>query len=303
MVARTYAERMSDVRDLALADGSTLQYLLDEDAPDGAGLLVYHHGTPGAGPLDPELVGPARAAGLQIVELVRPGYGGSTRVPGRSVADAAGMTADLADHLGHDRFVTLGWSGGGPHALATAALLPARCVAAISLAGIAPFDAEGLDYLAGMGDDNIEEFGAALESGAALQAFLEGALPSLTAVTGDQVIDAIATLLPEVDRAFLTGETADRMAETFRWAVASGIWGWFDDDIAFVQPWGFDLDSIAVPVQIWQGSDDLMVPFAHGEWLAAHVPGASAMLVPGEGHLSMVGRIGEGMRALREQLG
>ncbi len=294
---------MSNVRELVLADGSTLQYLIDEGAPATAGLLVFHHGTPGAGPLDPKLVAPARAAGLQLVELVRPGYGGSTRVPGRTVADVARMTAVLADHLGHDRFVTLGWSGGGPHALATAAVLPDRCAGALSLAGIAPYDADGLDYLAGMGDDNIEEFGAAVESEAALQAFLEAALPSLTDVTGDQVIDAIASLLPEVDRSFLTGETADRMAETFRWAVASGIWGWFDDDIAFVQPWGFDVDAIRVPVQVWQGSDDLMVPFAHGQWLAAHVPGATAVLVQGEGHLSMVERIGEGMRALRAQLG
>jgi pimeloyl-ACP methyl ester carboxylesterase len=294
---------MSDVRDLALADGSILQYVLDVDVPPGAGLLVYHHGTPGAGPLDPNLVGPARAAGLQVVELVRPGYGGSTRQPGRSVADVALMAAVLADHLGRDRFVTLGWSGGGPHALATAALLAGRCAGAISLAGIAPYDADGLDYLAGMGHDNIEEFGAAVLGEASLRVFLEAALPSLVDVTGDQVVDAIASLLPEVDRAFLTGETADRMAETFRWAVASGIWGWFDDDVAFVQPWGFSLDSIAVPVQIWQGSDDLMVPFAHGQWLATQVPGATANLVQGEGHLSMVGRIGDGMRALREQLG
>lgn len=294
---------MSDIRSLTLADGSTLQYVLDEGAPTGAALLVYHHGTPAAGPLDPELVVPARAAGLQIVELVRPGYGSSTRLPGRSIADVARLTAVLADHLGRERFVTLGWSGGGPHALATAALLPDRCAGALSLAGIAPYDADGLDYLAGMGDDNIEEFGAAVEGEAPLQAFLEGATSVLADVTGDDVIDAMASLLPEVDRAFLTGESADRMAETFRWAVASGIWGWFDDDIAFVQPWGFDFDAIKVPVQIWQGSDDLMVPFAHGEWLAAHVPGATATLVQGEGHLSMVGRINEGMQELRENLG
>jgi pimeloyl-ACP methyl ester carboxylesterase len=294
---------MSDVRTLTMPDGSALQYLADEDAPVGASLLVYHHGTPAAGPLDPELVVPARAAGLQLVELVRPGYGGSTRLPGRTIADAARMSAVLADHLGHERFVTLGWSGGGPHALGTAALLPDRCAGAISLAGIAPYDAEGLDYLAGMGDDNIEEFGAALAGEAELQAFLEGAVAVLAEVGGDEVIEAMGSLLPEVDRAFLTGESAERMAETFRWAVASGIWGWFDDDIAFVRPWGFDLDAITVPVQVWQGSVDLMVPFAHGEWLASHVPGATSRLVQGEGHLSMVGRIGEGMSALRDQLG
>jgi pimeloyl-ACP methyl ester carboxylesterase len=294
---------MSDVRDLTLADGSTLQYLMDVDAPADAGLLVYHHGTPAAGPLDPELVAPARAAGLQLVELVRPGYGGSTRLAGRTIADVARTAGVLADHLGHERFATLGWSGGGPHALATAALLPDRCVGAISLAGIAPFDADGLDYLAGMGEDNVEEFGAALAGEEQLRAFLEGAASVLAGVTGDDVIDAMASLLPEVDRAFLTGVTAERMAATFRWAVANGIWGWFDDDLAFVRPWGFELDAITVPVQVWQGSDDLMVPFAHGRWLAGNVPGATAMLVQGEGHLSMVGRIGEGMQGLREQLG
>lgn len=293
---------MSRPECLTLADESSVEYFLDEDAPAGAALLVYHHGTPAAGPLDDELLAPARAAGLQVVQLVRPGYGRSTRQPERSVADVVPLVAALADHLGHERFVSMGWSGGGPHVLATAALLPDRCAGALCLAGVAPYEAEGLDYLAGMGEDNIAEFGAALAGPAELEAFLTAACADLVEVTGAQVIDALASLLPDVDRAHLTGEAAEHLAEELRWSVAHGIWGWYDDDIAFIRPWGFDVGALTVPVQVWQGTDDLMVPFAHGQWLAAHVPGADVLLAPGEGHLSMVARIGEGFTRLRALL-
>jgi pimeloyl-ACP methyl ester carboxylesterase len=302
MTSRPYPDDMSDVRDLTLADGSTLQYFLDDGAPADAGLLVYHHGTPAAGPLGDDLVLPAREAGLRIVELVRPGYGGSTRQPGRTIADVVPLVTALADHLGHERFVSLGWSGGGPHVLATAALLPDRCAAALCLAGVAPYDAEGLDYLAGMGEDNIAEFGAALEGPAPLEAFLSEAGAALAEVTGPEVNEAMSSLLPEVDKAHLTGAEAEHLAAELRWSLSTGIWGWFDDDLAFVAPWGFDLASIRVPVQVWQGSADLMVPFAHGRWLAAHVPSAEPVLAEGEGHLSLVPRIGEGMATLRAHL-
>ena len=287
---------------LTLADGSTLEYFLDDQAPDDAGLLVYHHGTPAAGPLGPDLLEPARAAGLRIAELVRPGYGGSTRQPGRTIADVVPLVAALADHLGHERFVSLGWSGGGPHVLATAALLPDRCAAALCLAGVAPYGVDGVDFLAGMGEDNIAEFGAAVEGPDALEAFLTEAAAGLAAVTGPEVNDAMSSLLPDVDKAHLTGDAAEHLAAELRWSVSTGIWGWFDDDVAFVEPWGFDLAGIRVPVQIWQGSEDLMVPFAHGQWLAGRVPGAQPHLAAGEGHLSLVARIGEGMAALRAAL-
>ena len=293
---------MDHAQSLSLPDGRTLDYFLDDAAPADAGLLISHHGTPAAGPLDPALVEPARAHGLRIVELVRPGYGGSTRQPGRSIADVVPLVRALADHLGHDRFVTLGWSGGGPHALATAALMPDRCAAALSLAGVAPFDAQGLDFLAGMGQDNIDEFGAALRESAQLEAFLTAMAADLATVTGAQVNDALDSLLPPVDKAHLTGAAADHMAAELRWSVANGIWGWFDDDIAFTRPWGFDLRAITVPVHIWQGSDDLMVPFAHGQWLAAHLPTAQVRLEDGEGHLSLIAHIDEGMAALRGAL-
>ena len=285
---------------LTLADGTRLDYFVEGE---GDALLVYHHGTPAAGPIPRDLIAAGADNGFVIAELVRPGYGESTRQPGRSVADVVPLVEALADHLGYSRFVTMGWSGGGPHAIATAALLPQRCVGAMSLAGVAPYGEPDLDFLAGMGEDNIAEFGAALESDASLESFLSDAAEALRDVTAEQVIDAMRSLLPAVDQAHLSGQEAEEMAAELRWSLAHGIWGWFDDDIAFTQPWGFDLDAISAPVQVWQGTDDLMVPFAHGRWLVQRLPSPEPRLVEGEGHLSLAARAcQQGFADLRRQL-
>ena len=189
-----------------------------------------------------------------------------------------------------------GWSGGGPHALALAALLPHRFHAVATLAGVAPYaESQGtLDWMAGMGQDNIDEFGASLAGEDPLRAYLEPHVAVLRSVRPHQIVDAMSSLLPEVDRGHLAGEFGDFLAQEMREALSVSPDGWVDDDLAFVEPWGFDLASIAVPVTVWQGSDDLMVPFAHGEWLAAHVPDARVRLLEGDGHLSIVvGRAGE----------
>jgi pimeloyl-ACP methyl ester carboxylesterase len=272
---------------LTLPGGTRLDYFVEGE---GDALLVYHHGTPAAGPIPRDLIDAATDHGFVIAELVRPGYGQSTRQSGRSVADVVPLVEALADHLGHAQFVTMGWSGGGPHAIATAALLPQRCAGAMSLAGVAPYGEPDLDFLAGMGEDNIAEFGAALEGDSSLEIFLSGAAGAMRDVTADQVIDAMRSLLPAVDQAHLNGREAEEMAAELRWSLAHGIWGWFDDDIAFTQPWGFDLGAITAPVQVWQGTDDLMVPFAHGQWLVQRLSLAEPRLVEGEGHLSLAAR-------------
>jgi pimeloyl-ACP methyl ester carboxylesterase len=277
---------------LPLADGRSLD--VDVSGPDGATPLVVHHGTPGDRTPYPPFAAAAAARGLRYVSASRPGYGGSTRQPGRAVADCAADTAAVLDHLGAGRCYTVGASGGGPHALACAALLPERVLACATIAGAAPFDAEGLDFLAGMGRENHEELGAALAGPAALEAYLEREAPTLAQVTGEQLAAALGDLVSPVDAAALTGDFADFLASRLHRAVASGIWGWFDDDMALTRPWGFRLDGVDVPVAIWQGGQDRMVPFAHGRWLAAHLPGATAMLLPGEGHLSIaVAKFGE----------
>ena len=249
--------------------------------------LVFHWGTPGAAVWFGPLATAATRARLRLVMYSRPGYAGSTPRPGRSVADAAADVAAVLDALGADTFVTLGWSGGGPHALACAALLPDRCVAATSLAGVAPYPAEGLDWLAGMGSENVEEFSAALEGEPALSAALERMAGDLKTIRGADVAAALGGLVSDVDKAALTGEFADTLAEGFRRAVSTGIAGWRDDDLAFTRTWGFDLDAIRCPVAVWQGGQDRMVPFSHGQWLASHIPSARVHLYPDEGHLSL----------------
>jgi pimeloyl-ACP methyl ester carboxylesterase len=269
-----------------LPDGRRLEVALAGPA-DGTP-LVFHYGTPDAPIPYPPMVDTAARHGLRTVLYGRPGYGASTPRPGRTVADAAADTAALLDALGAGAFVTLGWSGGGPHALACAALLPDRCRAAATVAGVAPYRASGLDWLAGMGEDNLDEFAAAEAGEPELSRYLESQLSVLTALTGADVVQALSSLLSDVDRAQLTGELADFMARTLRESVATGIAGWRDDDLAFVGHWGFAPDGRRVPVAVWQGDQDRMVPYAHGEWLAANISGATAHLLPGEGHLSLL---------------
>jgi pimeloyl-ACP methyl ester carboxylesterase len=268
-----------------LPDGRDLDVLVA--GPASATPLVFHYGTPGGAALFDPMVDSATRHGLRTVICSRPGYGGSTPRPGRRVADVAADTAAVLDLLGAGPFVTLGWSGGGPHALACAALLPGRCVAAASVAGVAPYGAPGLDWTAGMGAENVAEFGAAAAGETALTAYLEEQAPTLATVRGSEVAAALGDLVSDVDKRQLTGDFADFLAASFRAAVAGGIAGWRDDDLAFVRDWGCPLPA-PVPVAVWQGGEDRMVPFAHGEWLAANLPGARAHLLPDEGHLSVV---------------
>jgi pimeloyl-ACP methyl ester carboxylesterase len=272
-----------EIEQLTLSDGRRLDYRVSR--PEGKA-LVFHHGTPGAATPTGAIDRAAHARGLRVIAVSRPGYGASSPKPGRSVFDAVADTAEVLAALAIEECLVAGWSGGGPHALACAAHL--RGVrAALVIAGVAPYGADGLDFLAGMGEDNVAEFGAALEGDDALQGFLAQLYPELKDVTPEGIIESLRSLLPDVDRAVLTDEFGEDMAAGVREGLRGGINGWFDDDMAFVRSWGFRLDDVRVPTSVWQGDVDLMVPFAHGEWLVAHVPEVSAHLLSGEGHLSI----------------
>jgi pimeloyl-ACP methyl ester carboxylesterase len=197
-------------------------------------------------------------------------------------------TTAVLDHFGANEAYIIGWSGGGPHALACAALLPDRVHAVATIATVAPYPAEGLDYLGGMGAENVEEFNAALDGPERLIEFKERNWPIFRAVTGDGVATSFGDLIDHVDAGALTGEFAEYIAACTREALRESYWGWFDDDMAFVSPWGFDLHSILVPVHVWQGGHDRMVPFAHGLWCAANIPTAIPHLDEEDGHLRIV---------------
>ena len=280
MTAETVIVRAAGDRQLeALASG-----------PTGGLTLVLHNGTPAGLMAAPAIAAAAAERGLRLVLYARPGYERSTAVPGRRVGDAAADLAAVLDALGAGEFVTIGWSGGGPHALACAALLPGRCLAATTMAGPTPHRAEGLDWSQGMGSENLAEFQAALAGPEELTRFLEPAARELASVTGADVVTGLGDLVSAADKAALTGEFADYEAASLRAAVASGVAGWRDDDLAFVTDWGFTMADVGAgaPVAVWQGDQDMMVPWSHGHWLATHIPGARAHLLPGEGHLSLV---------------
>ena len=275
----------TEIRQVTVPDGRVLQ-TYDAGPPDGE-LVLVHHGTPCSGVLAGVWAGDAESRGLRLVGYDRPGYAGSTRKAGRSVADAALDAAAIADACGADRFRTWGISGGGPHALACAALLPERVIAAAAIASVAPYDAEGLDFLEGMGQDNIDEFGAAVGGEEKLRPWLTAAREGILATRPDTLADEMRSILPDVDAAAMTGEFAEFLHRWMTEGQRPGVDGWLDDDLAFVRDWGFRLDDIRVPVLLLQGRQDLMVPFAHGEWLAAHVPGAEARLTDDDGHITL----------------
>jgi pimeloyl-ACP methyl ester carboxylesterase len=267
-------------------DGRLLA-VVDAGDPDGD-LVLVHHGTPSSGKLASWWVDDAAARGIRLVGFDRPGYGASDRHPGRTVADVATDALAIADALGVGEFRTWGVSGGGPHALACAALLPDRILSAAALAPVAPYEAEGLDWFAGMGQDNLDEFGAANEGEEPLRPYLSAAREGMLAAGAEGLADEMRSLLPSADVAVLTGDVLQFMYDWIADGLAAGCEGWLDDDLAFVAPWGFDLDSIAVPVLLVQGRQDLMVPYAHAEWLIKRIPGVEPRLLEDQGHLSLL---------------
>ncbi|MCW2752822.1 MAG: alpha/beta hydrolase fold protein [Marmoricola sp.] len=288
---------------IASGDGRELEVLTGGD-PGGFPWL-YHGGTPSSAVPNDVFDQQARDAGLRLITYSRPGYGTSTPRPWPwpRITDDLTDSITILDALGIDDFVTLGWSGGGPRALACAALLPRRCRAAATMAGVAPADAPDLDFTAGMGPENIEEFAAVAKGPEAYGAFLADGLAELAAVTGAGIAASLGELVTPVDTAALTGEFADWLAATFRHAASQGVIGWREDGLALFSPWGFEVSEIQVPVSIWQGRQDAMVPYEHGAWLAANVPGARAHLFEDEGHISLTARLDEILADLKQLAG
>ena len=296
---------MSGFTEATTADGRTLE-VLTGGAEDGYPLL-FHGGTPSAAAPYARLDEIMVTAGLKLVTYSRPGYGGSTPrtcdETGPRIADDVDDSVAVLDHLGIDDFLTLGWSGGGPRALACAALLPDRCRAAATLAGVAPYDAKGLDWAAGMGQENVEDFEAAVQGREVYERLLEKTMPPTFEATPEQLVDAFGGLVTAVDAAFVTGDFAEYLSRVFHHAGAQGVVGVRDDGQAIVAPWGFGLADLTVPVAVWQGRKDAMVPFSHGEWLAANVAGAQAHLFEDEGHLSLFAQMDAILGDLKELAG
>ncbi|MFJ9817326.1 alpha/beta fold hydrolase [Streptomyces sp. NPDC101151] len=260
--------------DLELPDGRRL-HIYDTGAGESATLPVFwHHGTPNIG-MPPAPLFPASARlGIRWVSYDRPGYGGSTPLGGRSVASAAADVGRIADALGIDRFAVMGHSGGASHALACAAVLPERVLGAVAGSGPAPFDAEGLDWFAGMAASCRESLSAAVAGREAKARYQAAA-------------EYDPAMFTEADHAALAGDWS-WLGEVVGPAVAAGPGGLIDDDLAYVRPWGCDPATITAPVLVLHGGQDRVVPSSHGEWLARRCPRSELWLRPAAGHLSVL---------------
>lgn len=264
-------------------DGRTLA-VAEWGDPNGVPVIAMH-GTPGGRIAyweDPAIY--ARH-GLRRLTYDRPGYGESTRLRGRTVSDVTVDVAAIADALGFDRFAVTGGSGGGPHALATAAQMPDRVIRCLIASCPAPWDAGGLDWMAGQTQGNIIEWQAAQRGDAAIRAVVEverrTTLARLQSGRADFLGDSYE--MSEADVRQMQKHVRLVIDQLVN-GLVHGVDGWVDDDIAFVCPWGVDLGSIAAPMYITYGRTDTLVPAAHGDWLASHFP--RAIVVAGDaGHL------------------
>jgi pimeloyl-ACP methyl ester carboxylesterase len=250
--------------------------------------IILHHGTAGANTQFAPWVEAALSRGLRLVTYSRPGYGASDRAPGRTVADCAGDVALILDAVRAEACVTIGPSGGGPHALAVAALLPQRTLACATVGSLGMFGMVDLDFFDGMGADLKATYRmAASRDDLGLVGFIEDYRRRLDQASPTTLLDTRNTALAKADLDALGGRLGTYLYDDARAALSNGPWGWVDDALAFTRPWGFDLDDVSVPVTVWQGGQDRMVPPAHGAWLAAHIPNAVGEFRAQHGHFSL----------------
>jgi pimeloyl-ACP methyl ester carboxylesterase len=260
-------------QDVRLANGRVLR-VLDTGAANGPPVVAFH-GTPASRRLHPAWVAAAQDAGLRLISYDRPGYGSSTPQPGRTMVDTAADVADVANELGVDRFAVWGTSGGSPHALACAAGLADRVVAAAALASYAPYDAAGLDFFAGMPEGGSQLLKLATAGRGALQQVLPQAAEAVRVGTPEQWVAQMSPMMSPSDRAVVDAELAAAILADWREGLTPGVDGWVDDYLALLAPWGIDLGSVRVPVSLWFGEQDLAMPAAHGRWLADAIPAPS----------------------------
>jgi pimeloyl-ACP methyl ester carboxylesterase len=266
------------------SDGRRLAFSLY--GPAGGRRVVFHSGTPGTRHLSPRMTETIERHGVRLLIMDRPGYGASSRWPGRRVADVVTDIRALADRLGWDDFAVWGASGGGPHALACAGLLAGRITRCASVVGPAPYGAEGLDWFEGMSPGNVEEFSRALEGESSYRPLMERlAQEAVDAAQAGEVPASLASELAEADIAAIRIRMQDQgYLDRILAANRDGVDGWIDDCIAMSKPWGIDPSAIDVPVSIWYGLDDVLCPRNHAEWHLSNIPNAQRYELP-HGHL------------------
>ncbi|MBO1335092.1 alpha/beta fold hydrolase [Streptomyces sp. VRA16 Mangrove soil] len=265
--------------------------------PQGSPVFLLH-GMPGSrvGPRPRGMVLYQRRT--RLISYDRPGYGGSGRQRGRSVVDGVKDVVAVADALGVGRFAVVGRSAGAPHALACAALLPERVTRAAAMVGLAPRDADGLDWYAGMAGSNVADFRAAAVDP---EGFARMLIPRSAEIRSDpaRLIELLRAELTDDDLRVVSDlGMRSMLLRTYGEAVRRSPYGWIDDALALARPWGFEPAAIRVPVLLWHGRRDVFSPASHMEWLAGRIPGALAVLEPAAAHFAALRALPEVLRWL-----
>jgi pimeloyl-ACP methyl ester carboxylesterase len=269
-------------RTVRAADGRRLSTQVYGD-PEGKPVFLLH-GTPGSrlGPHPRPAV--LHRLGVQLISFDRPGYGESERMEGRIVADVAADVRVIADAYGLRRFAVVGRSGGGPHALACAALLPERTTKTAVLVGLAPHGADGLDWFDGMAQSNVTEFTAAANGYEGIAAHTKAVADAFRADPAS-LLAGLQAELPDPDlRVVADHGIRSQLIETYAEALRTSDYGWIDDALAFCSPWGFDPAAVTVPVLLWHGASDKFSPVSHARWLADRIPSATVVVQAGAAH-------------------
>ena len=262
------------------SNGQTVAYF---DYGQSDDVVFFHHGSPSAGPFQPHIRLNADANGFRIIEIVRPGYGSSTAISDRSLNTVSQINLDIADDLGIENFAIIGGSGGGPHALTSGHLAGNRCIAQLIIASIAPMDDPNFDFTAGMSEEIREKRLLALTSMKDFEAALSEEATKMSSYDFDQIKEM---LNGDPDNP-ISDERISSIQAIMQYSFIQGARGWIDDERAFLKPWGFSLEEISTPVQLWVGTKDVNVPQSHSHYLNGIIPNSELHIVEGKNHASI----------------
>ena len=276
------------------SNGQTVAYF---DYGQSENVIFLHHGTPAAGPISPLICRNADANGFRIIEVVRPGYGNSAAISDRTVNTASQINLEIANALGIENFAITGISGGGPHALASAHLAGNRCIAHLIIAGLAPFDEPNFDFVAGMTEENRNEWKLPLTSMEDFEVYVSKMAMELSSYDFDQFKEMLNV---DPDNS-ISDESISSIQAMMQYSLNQSSLGLRDDHLAFLRPWGFSLAEISTPVQLWAGTKDVDVPPAHASFLSRMIPNSELHIVEGKNHFTILEpALKDGFKWLRE---
>ena len=259
------------------SNGQVVAYF---DYGDSENVLFFHHGTPSAGPLSPYIRRNADANNFRVIGIIRPGYGSSTAIPGRTIDTISEINCEVANAFGIERFGLVGGSGGGPHALASAHLAGNRCLAQLIIAGTAPSDSSNFDFFAGMTEEGRDRWLLPLTSMDNFEAGITKEATAMSTYSDEQIREKFNVEAEDPS----SDEVVSAIKAKLKYSFLQGIQGMRDDYLAFLKPWGFSLGETSMPVQLWTGTEDVNVPQSHSHYLHGVIPNSELRAMVGKNH-------------------